>query len=85
MKGRGMAVITHVWSWNIFIIVHTVLDIEWIGNVGLQAEIIDMDKDMVACGYRHSNINDHKLIDTILRYVLISQHYIQLYFIITYI
>lgn len=32
---------------NIFIIVYTIVDIEWIGNVGLQAEIADMDKDMV--------------------------------------
>jgi hypothetical protein len=32
---------------SIFIIVYTILDIEWTGNVGLQAEITDMNKDMV--------------------------------------
>jgi hypothetical protein len=36
-----------VLSLNIFIIVYTILDIERIGNVGLQAEVTDMKEDMV--------------------------------------
>jgi hypothetical protein len=43
---------------NIFIIVYTILDVEQIGNVELQSEITDMDKDMISYGYRHSNINE---------------------------
>lgn len=58
MKGHNVTIITNVWFLNIFIIVYTILDVEQIGNVELQSEITDMDKDMISYGYRHSNINE---------------------------